>query len=128
MADDDSCEWMLKKIKAVTMQFDAKHNGYISMLDATAGFLNCRQQQGQTADSYLEALKSHADTIEYHGGTLVLNPSLALATKADGTAYTDKEKKKIGRAKVFAMVSECPAFYYLCRGYSLPAGYSGITQ
>jgi hypothetical protein len=73
---DDDCEWMLKNIKAVTMQFDAKHNGYISMLDATAGFLNCRQQQGQTADSYLEALKSHADTIKYHGGTLVLNPKL----------------------------------------------------
>ena len=55
-----------KKIKAVTMQFDAKHNGCVSVLDATAGFVNCRQQQGQTPDSYLTALKTHADTIEYH--------------------------------------------------------------
>ena len=95
---DNDCEWMLKNIKAITMQFDAKHNGYISMLDATAGFLNCRQQQGQTADSYLETLKSHADTIEYHGGTLVLNQNLVPAMKDDGiTYYTDDERKKIGR-------------------------------
>ena len=101
MADDD-CEWMLKNIKAVTMQFDAKHNGYISMLDATAAFLNCRQQQGQSADSYLEALKSHADTIEYHGGTLVLNPKLAPEKRANGTTYTDEERKKIGRDRTLA--------------------------
>jgi Zinc knuckle len=95
---DDDCEWMLKNIKAVTMQFDAKHNGYISMLDATAAFLNCRQQQGQTADSYLEALKSHADTIEYHGGTLVLNPNLVPATRDDGTPYNnEEERKKVAR-------------------------------
>jgi hypothetical protein len=39
---DDDCEWLLNNIKAVViMQFDAKHNGCIAMLDATAGFLNC---------------------------------------------------------------------------------------
>lgn len=54
-----ACEWLFDNIKAVTMQFDdAKHNRCISMLDATASFLNCRQQQGQSADNYLEALKS----------------------------------------------------------------------
>jgi hypothetical protein len=88
----------LRNIKAVTMQFDAKHNGFISMLDATAGFPNCRQQQGQTADSYLEALKSHADTIKYHGGTLVPEPKIGACTRMpSGLAYTDEEKRKIGR-------------------------------
>ncbi|KAI2506981.1 hypothetical protein MHU86_7478 [Fragilaria crotonensis] len=94
---NDDCEWLLKNIKAITMQFDAKHNGYISMLDATAAFLNCRQQQGQSADSYLEALKSHTDTIEYHGGTLVLNPRLAPEIKEDGSRYTDEERARIAR-------------------------------
>ncbi|KAI2503212.1 hypothetical protein MHU86_11235 [Fragilaria crotonensis] len=96
-AKEDDCEWLLNNIKAITMQFDAKHNGYISMLDATAAFLNCRQQQGQSADSYLEAMKSHTDTIEYHGGTLVLNPKLAPETKDDGTMYTAEERAKIAR-------------------------------
>jgi hypothetical protein len=61
------------------MQFNAKHNGYLSMLNATAGFVNCQQQPpaGQSADHYLEALRSHSDTAEYHGGTLALNPNLA---------------------------------------------------
>jgi hypothetical protein len=96
-AMDDDCEWLLKNIKAVTMQFDAKHNGFVSMLDATAGFVNCRQQQGQTPDSYLEALKSHADTIEYHGGMLALNPNLVPERKADGTTYSAAERAQIAR-------------------------------
>ncbi len=79
------------------MQFDAKHNGYISMLDATAAFLNSRQEQGQSADSYLKALKNHTDTIEYHGGTLVLNSNLAPEVKDNGTRYADVERVKIAR-------------------------------
>jgi hypothetical protein len=70
--ETNDCKWLLSNIKAVTMQFDAKHNGYVSMLDATAGFLNCRQQPGQSADNYLEALKSHTDTMRVswrHSGT-----------------------------------------------------------
>ena len=69
---------------AITMRFDEKHNSYISMLDATAGFVNCRQQRGQTVAGYLEALKSHSDTIGYHGGTIVLNADLATTNASDG--------------------------------------------
>jgi hypothetical protein len=95
--ETNDCKWLLSNIKAVTMQFDAKHNGYVSMLNATAGFLNCRQQPGQSADNYLEALKSHTDTIEYHGGTLALNVNLAPKTKADGSKYSNAERAKIAR-------------------------------
>lgn len=35
------CAWLLMNIKAVTLQFDDKQNGYMSILDAMAGFLNC---------------------------------------------------------------------------------------
>ena len=67
------------------------------MLDATAGFVNCHQQQGQSPDNFLEALKNHADTIEYHGGTLALNHELAPKKKADGTGYTEAERRQIAR-------------------------------
>jgi hypothetical protein len=83
--EENDGKWLLDNIKAITMQFDAKHNPYIAMLDATAGFLNCRQQRGQTNDSYLESIKSHTDTIEYHGGTLVMNVDLSPSQKADMT-------------------------------------------
>jgi hypothetical protein len=93
--EQNDCKWLMSNIKAITMQFDAKHNGYIDMMDATAGFLNCIQHPGQSADSHLEALKSHTDTIEYHGGMLVLNPMLAPEWSANGTKYTDAEQSKI---------------------------------
>ena len=79
------------------MQFNAKHNGYISMIDATTSLLNCRQRQEQSANNYLEALKSRSDTIKYHGGTLVLNPTLAPENMDGGTRYTDEERMKIAR-------------------------------
>jgi Reverse transcriptase (RNA-dependent DNA polymerase) len=93
----DDCKWFLSNIQAVTMQFDTKHNGYISMLDATAGFVNCRQQRGQSVSAYLEVLKSFSDTIEYHGGTIVLNPDLAPTHDADGRALSQLERHNIAR-------------------------------
>jgi hypothetical protein len=98
-AEENDCKWLLSNINAVTMQFDAEHNGHLSMLDATTGFVNCRQQPGQSADHYLEALKSHTDTIEYHGGTLAPNPKLDPEWKDDGTRYTDEERDKIAETE-----------------------------
>ena len=97
------CAWLLKNIKAVTMQFDDKRNGYVSLLDAMAGFLNCRQQQGQTADSYLESMKSWVDTIEHHGGSVVYNPKLAPEKDANGITRTDEERNIIARDQTLAV-------------------------
>ena len=52
-AEQNNCEWFLRTINAITMQFDAKHKGYMAMLDATANFLNCRQHQAQTVSNYM---------------------------------------------------------------------------
>lgn len=80
---EDDCKWFLSNIHAITMQFDERHHRYTSMLNTTAGLLNCRQQPEQSVTNYLEALKSHVDTVEYHGGTLVLNIGLAPETALD---------------------------------------------
>ena len=92
----NDCKWFLSNIQAVTMvQFDTKHNGYSSMLDAIAGFVNCRQQRGQSVSAYLEALKSFSDTIKYHGGTIVLNPDLAPTHDANSRELSQFERDKI---------------------------------
>ena len=98
----DDCEWLLRNINAITMQFDSRHNGYIAMLDATAGFLNFRQQQHQSVSNYLETLKSHVDTIEYHGGTVVLNPALAPESDGLGNKLSSTERTKIARDATLA--------------------------
>ena len=75
------------------------HHGYLPMLNATAGFLHCRQQPDQSVSNYLEALKSHIDTVEYHGGTLILNLNMARPeTALDGRQLcSEVERKKIAR-------------------------------
>ena len=45
-AEANDCYWLLKQIKAVTLQFDEKRNVFISLLDARTSFLNCKQKQG----------------------------------------------------------------------------------
>ena len=51
------CFWLLKQIKAVTLQFNEKRNCFISLLDAKTNFYNCKQHRNQTCDSYREELK-----------------------------------------------------------------------
>lgn len=72
---EDDCKWLFSNIQVITMLFDENHHGYTSMLDATVGgFLNCKQQFGQSVTNYVDAIKCHIDTIEYHGqGTIALN-------------------------------------------------------
>lgn len=53
-SDAYNCLWMLKHIKAVTLQFDKKQNDFISLLDARTSFLTCKQGPNQSADDYLE--------------------------------------------------------------------------
>ena len=102
-AEQDNCEWFLRTINAIIMQFDAKHNGYLAMLDATANFLNCRQQQSQTVSNYMDTFKSHVDTIEYHGGTVVLNQNLAPGRAPDGRPLSQAEQTKIARDSTLAV-------------------------
>ena len=66
--DANDCFWLLKQIKSVTLQFDETKYGFLSIMDARASFLNGRQGQNQTAEDYLEQVRSWADAIEYHGG------------------------------------------------------------
>lgn len=99
---EDNCNWLMKSIMAITMQFDEKHDRYISMLDAIGGFVNCRQQRDQTVTSYIEALRSFTDTIEYHGGSILLNPDLVPERVSNGRVLSEAERKQIGRDCTFA--------------------------
>lgn len=99
----NDCFWFMKQIKAITLQFDEKRNGFISLLDARTSFLTCRQSQGQTADEYLEVLKGWADTIEYHGGTVAENHELVPSKADDGTARSTETRKTIARDRTLAI-------------------------
>ena len=89
-AEDDDCKWFLSNIQAITMQFDERRHGYKSMLNATAGFLNCRQQPEQSVTNYMEVLRSHIDTVEY-------NIDIAPETAMDGRKLSETDRKKIAR-------------------------------
>ena len=65
------------------------------MLEATANFLNCRQGQQQTVSNYMETLKSHVDTIKYHGGTGSLKQNLAPDRAPDGRPLSGVERMRL---------------------------------
>ena len=41
----NNCLWLLKNILVVTLQFDQKRNGYLTIMDAHMNLLNCKQGQ-----------------------------------------------------------------------------------
>lgn len=99
----NDCHWLLKNILSITLQFDQKRNGYLAIMDAHQNFLNCKQNQDQSVEEYLEALTLWADTIEYHGGTFVENYMLAAALAPDGTLRTEAERRTAARDETLAM-------------------------
>jgi hypothetical protein len=100
---ENNCYWLLKQIKAVTLQSDEKRNGFISLLDARTSFLTCKQLQGQSADDCLETLRGWADTIEYHGGTVAEKHELVPEKDDDGNTRTADERKAIARDRTLAI-------------------------
>jgi hypothetical protein len=97
------CHWLLKNVRSVMMQFYQKRNGYLAIMDAHQGFLNCKQSQEQTTEEYLEDLTLWADTIEYHGGRFVENWKLASENDASGASRTEAERKSAARDETLAM-------------------------
>ena len=97
------CHWLLKSILSITLQFDKRRNGYIALMDAYQQFVSLRQSPTQTVEEYKRQLTLWADTIEHHGGSVVLNYSLASITDANGTLRTAEEGKEASKQETMAM-------------------------
>jgi len=93
----------VKQIKAVTLQFDEKKNGFISLLDARTSFLTCKQGPQQTPDAYLETLRAWADAIEYYGGSVAENHELIPDRAPDGSIRTIAMRKTMARDQTLAI-------------------------
>ena len=101
-ATENDCLWFLKQIKSVTLQFDSRMNAFISLLDARASFLNCRQKEGQPCNVYLEALNAWVDAIEYHGGSVSESYEL-IPEYAEGIRRSIAVRKYMARDKTLAI-------------------------
>ncbi|KAI2509415.1 Reverse transcriptase (RNA-dependent DNA polymerase) [Fragilaria crotonensis] len=99
----NNCFWLLQQIRSITLQFDEKKNGFISIMNAQRSFLNCKQQVGQSPASYLEDLRAWAVTIDHHGGTIAVNYKLIPAVNEDGTAVTDDDRRSRAYEKTLAI-------------------------
>lgn len=66
--------------------------------------LNCKQQQGQTVDTYLETLKGWADTIEFHGGSVGENYELIEEKDKNGIKRSVADRQKISRDRTLAAI------------------------
>lgn len=86
----------------MTLQFDNKRNGYIALLDATANYLNLRQSQNPSVVDYVDALRGYADTIKYHGSSVVITYKLVPWMSDDGTPRSVEECMAIAREKSMA--------------------------
>ena len=99
----NDCFWLLQQIRAVTLKFDEKISGFLSIMDAQRSFLNCKQLPGQSADSYLQDLRGWAETISYHDGTIVGNYRLVPENDENGNVRTTAERNAIAHDRTLAM-------------------------
>ena len=98
----NDCFWILQQIKSVTLQFNEKRYGNLSLTDARWNMLNCRQQQDQSVAEYKEILKGWADAIDFHGGTVAERLDEMTRTTDDGTIIFDKAMERVARERTLA--------------------------
>ncbi len=80
---DNDCSWLLEQVRAVTLQFDAKRNSFLSLMDARTSSLTCKQGQHHSQHKYLNTLHGWAETIESYGvGRSTMDSSTNKTTKA----------------------------------------------
>ena len=53
---DNDCAWLLEQVRAVTLQFNAKRNSCLLLMDARTSFLTCKQGQHQSRHEYLAVI------------------------------------------------------------------------
>lgn len=94
---ESNCHWLLKSVLSITLQFDKRQNGYLVILDAYQSFLTCKQTTTLTVKEYKQQLTLWSDTIEHHGGSIVVNYLLASIANANGELQTVKERKEAAR-------------------------------
>ena len=96
------CYWLLKQIKAVTLQFDETKDDFMSIMDARTSFLNCQQGQHQTTEDYLDQIRGWCDAIEYHGGSVSESYHLIPDTDSNGRARTIEQRQRMARDRTLA--------------------------
>jgi hypothetical protein len=103
-AEVNDCFWLLKQIKAITLKFDETKDKFMSLLDARTSLMNCKQDIGQTNDVYKTILRSWADTIEYHGGTVAEDFTLIPEKDTAGKTRTDADRKDMARDRTLSLL------------------------
>ena len=99
---ESNCHWLLKSILSITLQFDKRRNGYLAIMDAYQNFLNCKQTTTHTVEEqYKNQLTLWSDTIEHHGGSIVVN--YLLTSISNHELCTVEEGKEAARQETLAM-------------------------
>ena len=88
----NNCLWLLQQIRSITLQFDEKKNGFISIMDAQRSFLTCKQHPGQSPASYRDDLRAWAVTITQQGGSIVANHRLIPERDHDGNIRSEEDR------------------------------------
>ena len=100
---NNDCAWLLEQIRAITLQFDAKRNSFLSLMDARTNFLTCKQGQQQTPHDYLNTLRGWADTIESYGGSVAEHHELIDAEDEDGNVRDIATRAALARDRTLGM-------------------------
>jgi hypothetical protein len=101
--DANDCEWLLRSIRSITLQFDSTRNIFLSLVTARASFYTYRQEPGQTVDSYINGLRGWAETIESYGGTISESFELIPETDDDGEERDQAARQALARAKTLGI-------------------------
>ena len=100
---NNDCAWLLEQVRAITLQFDAKRNSFLSLMDARTSFLTCKQGEHQSPHEYLNTLRGWAETIESYGGTVAEHHGLIDEQDDEGNVRDVATRAALARDRTLGM-------------------------
>jgi hypothetical protein len=92
----NDCFWLLKQVKAVTLQFDQKRNGFLSIMDTRTSFLH---MQTRTKPKCRRVLRGHQGVRPTRLSTMVAqwpSPTVLVPEKdSNGRTVLSNDKRKV---------------------------------
>ena len=68
--ESHDCVWLFTKIQSVMQKFEETRHAFTSMVIVMNSLASCRQGPDQLVSDYVDRIRTIAETIEHHGGSI----------------------------------------------------------
>ena len=122
-------QWLLEELNKITTGIDTFSNKHLTLLNAIKSFVNMKQGQQESDDSFLKRTKAMVETLKLAGGGHILySPQLSTALSPHSPSEDEKREEVDRMCAVHLLQAADPHRYRSLNEELLHASYVGRNE